>query len=183
MIRTTPETETFDPKRDAWKRFRSDFLALFALIMLSILVLTALFAPLIANPRPLLEYTPQTGLQIPFWRSFFAPESTEFFIEKFFNYSMLLLPLLLLIRLLCAKKFWRRILYAVTALLLLLPFALGLYVALSGDTYKEADGVAGLTSADQQHADNASFFNMYNKPHSIQVFKTLDQIKLIVSGV
>ena len=117
-----PEAETFDPKRDAWKRFRSDFLAFFALIMLSILMLTALFAPLIANPRPLLEYTPQAGLQIPFWRSFFAPESTEFFIEKFFNYSMLLLPLLLLIRLLCNKKFLRRILYAVTALLLLLPF-------------------------------------------------------------
>ena len=122
MQQTMPDTAAFDPKRDAWKRFRSDFLALSALIMLTVLMLTALFAPLIANPRPLLEYTPQSGLQIPFWRSFFAPESTEFFIEKFFNYSMLLLPLLLLIRWLCSKKFWRRILYTATALLLLLPF-------------------------------------------------------------
>ncbi len=115
-------TVVFDPKREAWKRFRSDFLALIALIMLAILLATALLAPLIANPRPLLEYTPQTGFSMPFWRSFFAPESTEFFIEKLFNYTLLTLPVLLLIGLCCKKSLLRKILSISAAVLLMLPF-------------------------------------------------------------
>ncbi len=85
-----------------------------------LLLLPALFAPLLANGRPLLAWGGGYGdaLCFPFLRSFFAPDSTEYFIEQLFNYAMLFsisaLPLLL----------WKkgRICGIITALLLLLPF-------------------------------------------------------------
>ena len=79
--------ETFNPWLAAWRRFRSDKLAMLALVMLAVLLMIALLAPLLANPRPLLEYIPGSGLSVPFLRTFFAPESTEYCIEQIFNYE------------------------------------------------------------------------------------------------
>ena len=116
--------EQYNAFKAAWKRFCSDQLALSALIMLLLLVLIALTAPLLANPRPLLEYIPGKGVSMPFWRSFFVPETTEVFIEQLFNYLLLALPGVLLIRLLIKHKLLRRIFTALLLLLLILPFAL-----------------------------------------------------------
>lgn len=107
----------------AWQRFRSDKLAMLPLIMLGVMLLTALFAPLIANPRPLLAYDPRHGLSMPFWRSFFAPESTEYCIEQLFNYCSLALLICLFLRLI-KKRFIRRILTIFLLIALILPFAL-----------------------------------------------------------
>ncbi len=107
----------------AWQRFRSDKLAMLPLIMLGIMLLIALFAPLIANPRPLLAYAPQQGLSMPFWRSFFAPESTEYCIEQLFNYCSLALLICWVMRLI-KRRFIRRILTLLLLTALILPFAL-----------------------------------------------------------
>ena len=109
------------PWHAAWQRFRSDKLAVLALIMLTVLLLTALFAPLLANPRPLLLYKPGEGFSMPFWRSFFAPESTEYCIEQFFNYALAALLVYALTRLIKIRTL-RRIVLSILLLLLILPF-------------------------------------------------------------
>ena len=113
---------TFNPWLAAWRRFRSDKLAMLALVMLAVLLLMALLAPLLANPRPLLEYIPGSGLSVPFLRTFFAPESTEYCIEQIFNYALLAVIALPLIALLVKKRATRRIVSAVMLILLVLPF-------------------------------------------------------------
>ena len=87
MISEKSNPTAYNPWRAAWQRFRSDKLAWGALTSLGVLLFAALAAPLIANPRPLLQYTPQDGMTMPFLRSYFAPESTEFCIEQLFIYA------------------------------------------------------------------------------------------------
>ena len=116
------DTENRNPWLEAWQRFRSDKLAMLALAMLSILVLTALLAPLLANPRPFLEYIPGKGWSMPFLRSFFAPESTEYCIEQIFNYALLALIAVPLVCCIFRKKILKKITAIVTLILLALPF-------------------------------------------------------------
>ena len=116
--------KTFNPWQAAWQRFLSDKLAVLALAMLAILLLLALLAPLLANPRPLLEYIPGRGLSLPFLRTFFAPESTEYCIEQIFNYALLSATAAMLINLAIRKKIIRKIAGAAALILLILPFIL-----------------------------------------------------------
>ena len=116
------KVNTYNPWHAAWQRFCSDKLAMLALVMLSILVLTALLAPLLANPRPLVEYTPTAGLTLPFLRTFFAPESTEYCIEQIFNYALSALLAMVLTWCTVRKKSIRKILNIILLLLLILPF-------------------------------------------------------------
>ena len=119
----TANDTSYSPQQRAWKRFCSDKMAVTASLMLMLLLAIALFAPFIANPRPLLAYTPNGGLQAPFLRSFFAPESTEFFIEQLFNYAAVAILVLLPVRWCLNKKLkLRRIVTLLFLVLLLIPF-------------------------------------------------------------
>ena len=119
------QTAGYSAAREAWKRFRADPLAMISLLMLAILLTTALLAPLLANPRPLLAYSPETGLSMPFLHSFFAPESTEYIIEQLFNF---LLPASVIVLLTAGifkrHKKLRNWVMPILLLLLVLPFAL-----------------------------------------------------------
>ncbi len=112
------------PVKTAWKRFRADRLALAALPLVALLVLLALAAPLLANPRPLLEYQPGIGVRLPFLRSFFAPESTEYCIEQIFNYGLLALLVLPWTHWLPRRHKIRTAVRLGLAMLLILPFVL-----------------------------------------------------------
>lgn len=114
----------FNPWRTAWLRFKSDKLAWGPLISLGVLLFIALAAPFIANPRPLLQYTPQDGLTVPFLRSYLAPESTEFCIEQLFNYALPALLILFLTRITIKRALPRKIVRIALLLLLALPFLL-----------------------------------------------------------
>ena len=117
--------ENLPPGQAAWRRFRRDKLALASLPLLALLVLLALLAPFLANPRPLLLYTPETGLTLPFLHAFFAPESTEYLIEQCFNWVLTVLPAWGICRLIFRRKaLVRRIASLLAALLLLTPFLL-----------------------------------------------------------
>ena len=118
------EKSTLNPWQAAWHRFLSDKLALLALAMLAVLLLMALFAPLLANPRPLLEYIPGKGLSLPFLRTFFAPESTEYCIEQIFNYALSAALAVLLTALIVRKKTIRKFVITAVLALLILPFIL-----------------------------------------------------------
>ena len=106
----------------ARRRFFADFQGRLGVVGILILLVPAVAAPLLANGRPLLVFGKE-GLRLPFLPFLFAPDSTEFLVEQFFNYVLLLLPLWLLIALIVRRQFPRRILCGAAALLLLLPFA------------------------------------------------------------
>lgn len=106
----------------ARRRFFADFQGRLGVVGILILLVPAVAAPLLANGRPLLVFGKE-GLRLPFLPFLFAPDSTEFLVEQFFNYVLLLLPLWLLIALIVRRQFSRRILCGAAALLLLLPFA------------------------------------------------------------
>ena len=106
----------------ARRRNFADFQGRLGVVGILILLVPAVAAPLLANGRPLLVFGKE-GLRLPFLPFLFAPDSTEFLVEQFFNYVLLLLPLWLLIALIVRRQFPRRILCGAAALLLLLPFA------------------------------------------------------------
>lgn len=75
----------------AWRKFRKDKAACAGCIFIIILFASAIFAPLLANGKPLL--TNMTGSWTsPALRDFFAPDCQEALVERLFNY---LLPVLL----------------------------------------------------------------------------------------
>ncbi|MBE6373794.1 MAG: ABC transporter permease [Lentisphaerae bacterium] len=115
--------------REVWKRYRSSFSAMFGLTVILLLCLVALCAPLLASHLPLLVRM-NGVLKSPALAELFAPDSTEIFVSKTFNWLLLLLPALLLLRLIFRnRKKVFRIAAVIAALLLLIPFlAKGNYV-------------------------------------------------------
>lgn len=80
-----------------------------------------LFAPFIANGKPLLMCL-DGKWSAPFWRSFFAPASSEVLVEMIFNYALLLLTVGAASCFL--PRIPRRAVRIAAAVLLLLPFML-----------------------------------------------------------
>ncbi|MEI3005386.1 MAG: ABC transporter permease [Victivallales bacterium] len=83
----------------------------------------AVFAPLIANGKPLLVFM-NGSLSSPAFSAVISPESSEVFVEKTFNFLMFFLPLLLLLWIFTRRM--RRKFFRFSALflavLLLIPF-------------------------------------------------------------
>lgn len=105
------------------RKFKSDKLAISGFFMVCLLLLTAVFAPLIANNRPLFVYSKTSGISLPFIQTFFAPDSSEFIIEQFFNYVLLLLIFMFFCCLIPARfQKIRKIFRIAGAILLLIPF-------------------------------------------------------------
>lgn len=105
----------------AVKRFFRDPIAIAGIIGGLLLLIPALYAPFIANGRPFVMISENGEWLFPFWRTLFAPDTTEYFIEQLFNYFALFLPLY------CIGAFFRkgrRLFRIAAALLLLLPFLL-----------------------------------------------------------
>ena len=117
-----PEEIEYSFAREVWKRYRSSFSAMFGLTVIILLCLIAVAAPLLANHLPLLVRM-NGALKSPAICELFAPDSTEIFVSKTFNWLLLLLPVLLLLRLIFRhhKKIFRFAAIA-AALLLLIPF-------------------------------------------------------------
>ena len=105
-----------------WHKFISSSPGRIGAAGLLALGVPAVFAPFIANGRPLLMYG-EGGLALPFLSHFFAPDSAEIFVERLFNYLALLIPVLALLRLIVRKARPRRLVSLLCAALLLLPFA------------------------------------------------------------
>ncbi len=108
------------PWRAILRRFASNRIALAGVAGIALLMIPAIFAPLITNGRPLLMVD-DGQITLPFLRFVFAPESSEVLVEKLFNFLMLFLPLWLFCRLIKNISLRRWITLAV-ALLLLIPF-------------------------------------------------------------
>jgi len=111
-------------KDSAVGRFFSSAPGRLGVIGVSLLLLPAIFAPFLANGRPLLMIADR-HVSLPFLRHFFAPSSSdcEVFVEQCFNYLALFLPPAVIIALALrrARKL-RRWLTVALAVILLLPF-------------------------------------------------------------
>ena len=112
---------------DTWKRFKKDPLALAGAFIIFFLLFLAVFAPVIANNKPLILYMGGT-LSFPAFSALFTPESPEIFVEKSWNFLLFFLPLTSLLFLFCKilpsskRKKYFYISASVLFFLLLLPF-------------------------------------------------------------
>ncbi len=102
-------------------RFFRDPAARVGICGIAVLFALTLFAPLVANGKPLVMYL-DGAWSFPFWRTFFAPGSSEVMVEVIFNYALLYLLFL-------GLTFWlprrgRKVIRIAAAILLLLPFIL-----------------------------------------------------------
>ena len=96
-----------DPARQAAKRrFFRDRVAVIGAAGIVLILIPALFAPFLANGRPLLLIDGDGRWTMPFLRFFFAPESSEVMVEKLFNFLSLVLPAALIFRLIFRGKKW-----------------------------------------------------------------------------
>ena len=108
--------------REVWKRYRSSFSAMLGLFLIFLLFLTATGAPLLANHLPLLARV-NGEVSSPAFRELFAPDSTEVFVSKIFNWLLLILPLAGLLKLFCRKRKKTFLILSLSAaVLLLIPF-------------------------------------------------------------
>ena len=118
------QEEEYSFAAEVWKRYRSSSGAMLGLGFILLLFLTAAAAPLLANRLPLLV---KIGgkLYSPALRELFAPESMELFVARTFNFLLLFLPVLVLLKWICRKR--KRLfltLALIAAFLLCLPFLL-----------------------------------------------------------
>ncbi len=104
--------------RKTWESLKCDSMALLALAAIGLIVFAAIFAPLIANGKPLLVHMNGAWFS-PAFRALLSPESPELVVEKAFNFLMLLLPCALLTGFPFRRK-WK--LLGILALLLAIPF-------------------------------------------------------------
>ena len=143
--------------REVWKRYRSSFSAMFGLTVILLLCLVALCAPLLASHLPLLVRM-NGVLKSPALAELFAPDSTEIFVSKTFNWLLLLLPAVLLLRLIFRnRKKVFRIAAVTAAVLLLIPF-------LAKGNYVDRTPWRAL-SADMKNGDFAIFAPMPYGPY------------------
>jgi peptide/nickel transport system permease protein len=114
--------EEFSPLHLFWSRFKKEYFAICGLIGILFLLLIAVYAPIIANGRPLILYKSNT-LSFPFLHFVFSPDSTEVTVEQIFNFFMLYMPLFFGSYLLFRKKIKLFVISAfILFFLLLIPF-------------------------------------------------------------
>ena len=119
---TENKTDIKTPLQEGLERFRRDKLAIWGICGISFLVAVAVYAPLLANGRPLLLYM-NGKLSSPALHFIFAPDTTEIIVEQIFNFVLVYtIPGLILFFL--AKKGIKHIKLTalITALLLAVPF-------------------------------------------------------------
>ncbi len=112
--------DAISPGAEVFRNFLKDRTAAVGAFLILSLLLIAVFAPFLANARPILVADGKT-LSSPLLRSLFTTDSPEIFVEKTFNYLILFLPFLGLTFLLFKKRM-RKILLLLGAVLLSIPF-------------------------------------------------------------
>jgi peptide/nickel transport system permease protein len=112
----------FSPFHTALQRFKSDKMAQIGFFGILILVSVAVFAPLIANGRPIILYR-NGSLHSPMAHFLFAPDSSETIVEQCFNYLLFLIPFSICTFIFLKKKI-KIALYLIAGfgLVLLIPF-------------------------------------------------------------
>ena len=106
------------------RRFFSDRSALAGVVLILLMVGVAVFAPLLANEKPLMVISATGEWSFPAFRGLFSTRSPEIFIELGFNYCLCCLPAFAVILLIFRTKsrVWKSVVLLTVAAVLLTPF-------------------------------------------------------------
>ena len=106
------------------RRFFSDRSALGGVVLILLMVGVAVFAPLLANEKPLMVIAATGEWSFPAFRGLFSTRSPEIFIELGFNYCLCCLPAFAVILLILRRKsrVWKSVGLLTIAAVLLTPF-------------------------------------------------------------
>ncbi len=106
------------------RRFFSDRSALAGVVLILLMVGVAVFAPLLANEKPLMVISATGERSFPAFRGLFSTRSPEIFIELGFNYCLCCLPAFAVILLILRRKsrVWKSVGLLTVAAVLLTPF-------------------------------------------------------------
>lgn len=106
------------------RRFFSDRSALAGVVLILLMVGVAMFAPLLANEKPLMVIAATGEWSFPAFRGLFSTRSPEIFIELGFNYCLCCLPAFAVILLILRRKsrVWKSVGLLTVAAVLLTPF-------------------------------------------------------------
>ena len=106
------------------RRFFSDRSALAGVVLILLMVGVAVFAPLLANEKPLMVISATGEWSFPAFRGLFSTRSPEIFIELGFNYCLCCLPAFAVILLILRRKsrVWKSVGLLTIAAVLLTPF-------------------------------------------------------------
>ena len=106
------------------RRFFSDRSALGGVVLILLMVGVAVFAPLLANEKPLMVIAATGEWSFPAFRGLFSTRSPEIFIELGFNYCLCCLPAFAVILLILRRKsrVWKSVGLLTVAAVLLTPF-------------------------------------------------------------
>ena len=116
------QLDKFSPVGIFIAKFKKEYFAILGLLGICFLLLIAIFAPLLANGRPLLLYKDNI-ISFPFLHYIFYPDSTETIVEQIFNFTMLFcIPFCIIFFILKKKLKLMFIISFVLGALLLIPF-------------------------------------------------------------
>ncbi len=106
------------------RHFFSDRSALAGVVLILLMVGVAVFAPLLANEKPLMVISATGEWSFPAFRGLFSTRSPEIFIELGFNYCLCCLPAFAVILLILRRKsrVWKSVGLLTVAAVLLTPF-------------------------------------------------------------
>ncbi len=124
MNKTDEKIDFLSPGTIALRRFKKDKIAIVGLCGIVFLFAVAIFAPFIANGRPLVILR-DGCMSFPALRYIFAPDTSEVIVEKIFNYILIFfLPALLILTVFRKRSMlkWRAI--AAWAVIAVIPFVL-----------------------------------------------------------
>ena len=132
-------SSTCSPFIRALRRFARDRIALIGAAGIVLLLIPAVYAPFIANGRPLLLISDSGEWSMPFVRFIFSPESSEVTVEKLFNFLALILPAFLAVWLIFRRRVIRFVLMPVIFVLTFAAFTGGEPVMDKKDYRKAAE--------------------------------------------
>ena len=116
------QLDKFSPVGIFIAKFKKEYFAILGLLGIGFLLLIAVFAPLLANGRPLLLYKDNI-ISFPFLHYIFYPDSTETIVEQIFNFAMLFsVPFCITFFILKNKLKLMLIITLLLSTLLLIPF-------------------------------------------------------------
>jgi peptide/nickel transport system permease protein len=167
--------DKFSPFGIFVEKFKKQYFAIIGLVGICFLLFIAIFAPLIANGRPLILFR-NNILSFPFLHYIFYPDSTETLVEQVFNFTMLFsLPFSLIFLFFRKKIKLMLILSIVLGGLLLIPF---IFSKRKIDETNWKNETSNLIQGEFvvfpliPYSPKANIANPYEKPSSLHILGT-----------
>lgn len=108
----------YSSARESWNNFKQQKISFYALFLIVLMFLIAVYAPLIVGSVPLLVISDNFSISLPFAYFIFNPDGPELLLDKIYNYLIFIIPLFFLVRFVKMKKKY----FLLFAILFVIPF-------------------------------------------------------------